>query len=113
MPDEAITRWKQRGAIHLWNYPDTRPGEGLSGWNFSADADGATSLGELIDLFRESLYPNRRRIAIAPFANDRYFRLDNARFASDLTLVCPSGAAPDFWQLILEGEGVSLTLGRG
>ena len=109
MPDEAVTRWQQRGNIYLWQYPN-RNKRGWFGWNISCDVAGAASIGELVALLLASPHPSRRRLQIASFESNR-FDLDEARFANDFTLVHPHTVAPESWQLTHENGNVSLILG--
>lgn len=70
----SIADWKQRGRVALWRY-DPMP-RMYSGWHFTADPEGCSSLDELFLLLLTAEHPAHRTVTLIdprPIGADRIF----------------------------------------
>jgi hypothetical protein len=81
MSNPDIARWRQRGKVYLWRFPDKV--RNYPGWDCTADPDGCRSLSELLRLIASS---------------ERSAKLDIALTAPNLEIVSLPGLPPgDRW----------------
>jgi len=62
MPDPVVSRWQQKGCVHLWRYKQTSKNN--SGWHLTADEAGCDSVLQLLEMMADARWPSRHAIVI-------------------------------------------------
>lgn len=115
--ENSINAWRQAGTVHLWRYKPEKGG--YKGWHFTSDKDGlesAITLFELLNIASRSAKRTFKLIAPSDREINGPFRLNGmhkALAATSMQIELDTDQPADFWQLEVDGERVSLRLGRG
>lgn len=114
MSDPAVNRWRARGGVYIWHYRDNV--RNYPGWHLTADAEGCTSLLELLTLMLEARYSSQTTITLKePPAHVAGVANYGSRWysASSIEIRYPKGQVePDTWELTVTRGKIRLIMGE-